>query len=110
LAERAVVMRRTAAILRERIEQVAPVITLEQGKPLPDARNEVLRAASFLDWDAEQLQRSYWRIVPSDPPVQKFVFGRAHWPGRRLHTVECADQLTIVQTQRGNRRGLLGHH
>jgi succinate-semialdehyde dehydrogenase/glutarate-semialdehyde dehydrogenase len=58
---RTALLRRTATLLRERVDPIATVITLEQGKPLPDARNEVMRAATFLDWDAEQLQRSYGR-------------------------------------------------
>lgn len=70
---RAALLRRTAAIMKERIEQIATVITLEQGKPLLDARNEVLRAASFLEWDAEQLKRSRSRIIPTASPVQQIV-------------------------------------
>lgn len=73
LLERSGVLRRTAALMRERIDQLAAVITREQGKPLRDARNEVLRASTFLEWDAEQLQRSYGRIVPTDGDMQQLV-------------------------------------
>lgn len=66
-------LRRTAALMKERIEQIATVITLEQGKPIGDARNEVLRAASFLEWDAEQLKRNHARMVPSPALVQQIV-------------------------------------
>lgn len=63
--ERAALLMRTAALMKERQEEIATVITLEQGKPIGDSRNEVLRAASFLEWDAEQLKRSRSRVIPS---------------------------------------------
>jgi succinate-semialdehyde dehydrogenase/glutarate-semialdehyde dehydrogenase len=72
-AKRCELLHRTAALMRERAESIAPVITLEQGKPLQDARNEINRSASFLDWDAEQLLRSYGRIVPAEYPMQQPV-------------------------------------
>jgi succinate-semialdehyde dehydrogenase/glutarate-semialdehyde dehydrogenase len=70
---RADVLRKTAGLMRDRLDEIATVITLEQGKPLPDARNEVLRASSFLEWDAEQLKRHHARMVPSASPVQQIV-------------------------------------
>lgn len=71
--ERAALLRRAAALLRERVEPIATVITLEQGKPLPDARNEIARGATFLEWDAAQLQRSYGRAVPSPHRLHQIV-------------------------------------
>lgn len=70
---RSALLQRTAALMKERIERLATVLTLEQGKPIADSRNEVLRAASFLEWDAEQLKRNYTRMVPSPAPVQQIV-------------------------------------
>ena len=72
-ADRSTLLHRAAAILRQRIDQIAPVITLEQGKPLADAQGEVHRAASFLDWDAEQVLRRYGRVIPSSADMQQFV-------------------------------------
>lgn len=71
--KRSEMLRRAAANLRDRVDQIAPVITLEHGKSLTDSRNEVARAASFLEWDAEQLLRSYGRIIPGAHPVQQLV-------------------------------------
>ncbi len=71
--ERAAVLQRAAALVRERIELIATTITLEQGKPIHEARGEVLRAATFLDWDSAQLQRTYGRIVPSAYPLRQMV-------------------------------------
>lgn len=72
-AERSVILHRVADIVRERTEIIAPVITLEQGKTLADSKAEVFRAASFLDWDAEQILRRYGRVVPSADGMQQFV-------------------------------------
>ena len=59
--------------MRERVEEIAPIFTLEQGKTLAQSRMEIERSATFLDWDAEQLLRIYGRTVPTDPPVQQIV-------------------------------------
>lgn len=71
--ERAALLRRTAALMRERTELIASTITWEQGKTIGDARREVGRAASFLEWDAEQLLRIYDRVVPPAAGVQMTV-------------------------------------
>lgn len=72
-SERAALMRRTAALVRERAEEIAPVFVKESGRPLAEARAEIERSASFLDWDSEEVRRLYGRIVPTDPPIQQFV-------------------------------------
>ena len=66
-------MRRTAALVRERAAEIAPIFTLEQGKTLSESLAEIERSATFLDWDAEEIRRLYGRIVPTDPPIQQFV-------------------------------------
>ena len=71
--ERADLLHRVAALMRERAAEIAPAITLEHGKPLADAEAEVARSSSFLNWDAEQLLRSYGRIVPTPHPNYQFV-------------------------------------
>ncbi|PRX10777.1 UNVERIFIED_ORG: succinate-semialdehyde dehydrogenase/glutarate-semialdehyde dehydrogenase [Martelella mediterranea] len=71
--KRADLLHRVAAIMRERADEIAPAITLEHGKPLADARAEVVRSSSFLDWDAEQLLRNYGRVVPTEHPNYQFV-------------------------------------
>jgi succinate-semialdehyde dehydrogenase/glutarate-semialdehyde dehydrogenase len=69
--DRSALLHRAANIVRDRIEIFAATITLEQGKTLPDARAEVIRSVSFLDWDAENLLRRYGRIVPSEYLMQQ---------------------------------------
>ncbi len=63
-AERSKVMRRAAALLRERLAEIAPNLTREQGKPLPEAKAEVASAADIIEWFAEEGFRVYGRIVP----------------------------------------------
>lgn len=52
-AKRAAIMQRAAQLLRSRGDTIAEAITLEQGKPLPQARVEVLHACEIIEWDAE---------------------------------------------------------
>jgi succinate-semialdehyde dehydrogenase / glutarate-semialdehyde dehydrogenase len=63
--ERAATMRRAAALLRERVDHIAALLTLEQGKPLAEARTETLSAAGIIDWFADEGLRIYGRVVPS---------------------------------------------
>jgi succinate-semialdehyde dehydrogenase/glutarate-semialdehyde dehydrogenase len=64
-AERAKIMRRAAALIRERANEIAPLITQEQGKPLAEAMAETLAAADLTEWFADEGLRVYGRIVPS---------------------------------------------
>ena len=63
--DRAKLMRKAADILRSRADETAQLMTLEQGKPLPEARMEVLAAADIIDWFAEEARRAYGRVVPA---------------------------------------------
>ncbi len=62
--ERAKVLKKTAARIRERAETIARALTQEQGKPLPEAKAEVLHAADTFEWFAEEGKRAYGRIIP----------------------------------------------
>ncbi|WP_454915654.1 NAD-dependent succinate-semialdehyde dehydrogenase [Xanthobacter sediminis] len=63
--ERSKLMRRAADILRERADAIAGLMTLEQGKPLHEARAETLSAADVIDWFAEEGRRAYGRVIPA---------------------------------------------
>lgn len=63
--ERQKIMRGAAALMRERCDSIANLLTLEQGKPLTEARLETLAAADIIDWFADEGMRVYGRIVPS---------------------------------------------
>ncbi|MEO9823251.1 MAG: NAD-dependent succinate-semialdehyde dehydrogenase [Paracoccaceae bacterium] len=56
---------RAAALMRERQEEIAQSITMEHGKPLAQARLEVVRGAEFFEWDAGEAMRTYGRVIPA---------------------------------------------
>ena len=62
--ERSRILRAAAALLRERADAIAHGMTLEQGKPLREARLELLASADTFDWHAEEGRRNYGRVVP----------------------------------------------
>jgi len=63
--ERGRIMRRAAALMRERADAIASVLTAEQGKPLAEARIEAMSAADIIEWFADEGMRVYGRVVPS---------------------------------------------
>ena len=63
--DRSKVMRKAADLLRERADGIARLMTLEQGKPLAEARMETLFAADVIDWFAEEARRTYGRVIPA---------------------------------------------
>ena len=64
-SERAKVLRKAANLIRERIEAIATVMTLEQGKPVAESRGEIAYAADVIEWYAEEGRRTYGRVIPS---------------------------------------------
>lgn len=72
--ERSDILRRVAALARERAPDIGRAITLDNGKPLADAIAEVENAAEHVEWHAEEGRRIYGRVVPSrDPAVRQLV-------------------------------------
>ena len=63
--DRSKVMRKAADILRERADKIATLLTMEQGKPLAEARMEVMAGADVIDWFAEEARRAYGRVIPA---------------------------------------------
>jgi succinate-semialdehyde dehydrogenase/glutarate-semialdehyde dehydrogenase len=66
--ERSKIMRRAAELLRERVETIARLMTLEQGKPLTEAKAELMMSADVIDWCAEEARRTYGRLIPARMP------------------------------------------
>ncbi len=72
--DRAAILRKAATLLRERADTIAPLMTMEQGKPRAEARIEALGAADTLDWFAEEAKRIYGRVIPArQSNVQQIV-------------------------------------
>lgn len=63
--ERGRFLRRAADLIYGRVDELAPLITTESGKPLAEARSEWLACADVLDWFAEEGKRAYGRAIPS---------------------------------------------
>lgn len=70
--ERGAIIRRIAELMFENADDLAAIMTAEQGKPLAEAKGEIAYAAGFLDWFAEEARRVYGETIP------------AHVPGRRV--------------------------
>lgn len=60
---RSAVLRKTATLLRERAEDIATTLTIEQGKPIAEARGEIAGSAQMFDWYAEEAKRNYGRVL-----------------------------------------------
>jgi len=67
-AERARIMKTAATLMRKRAAHIAMLMTLEEGKPLNESRDEVLRAAEYFEWFAEEARRIDGRVVPANRP------------------------------------------
>ena len=61
--ERSKLMRKAADLVRERADSIARIMTMEQGKPLAEAKMETLAAADITDWFAEEARRAYGRVI-----------------------------------------------
>ena len=72
-AERAAVLWRWHHLLLEHQEDLARLMTAEQGKPLAEARGEIVYAASFLEWFAEEGRRVYGDTIPAASTDQRIV-------------------------------------
>ena len=73
---RATILRRWFNLLLEHQEDLATLMTSEQGKSLAEARGEIAYAASFIEWFAEEGKRVYGEVIPTP------------WPDRRILTLK----------------------
>lgn len=103
--ERVAVLRAWHGLILDHADDLAMLMTREQGKPLAEAKGEVLYAASFVEWFAEEARRAYGEIIPS-PSVDRelFVFREAigvaaaitpwNFPAAMI-TRKCAPALVV---------------
>ncbi|WP_457444766.1 NAD-dependent succinate-semialdehyde dehydrogenase [Roseateles sp. P5_E4] len=71
--ERAAVLVRWQQLLVKHADDLARLMTAEQGKPLAEARGEVIYGASFLDWFAEEGKRVYGETIPTTDPTKRYL-------------------------------------
>lgn len=72
-AKRAQIILKAAALIRARVDEMAVAMTLEQGKPIEQAKLEILRGCDIIEWDATEGQRLYGRVIPSEPGMRHTV-------------------------------------
>jgi succinate-semialdehyde dehydrogenase/glutarate-semialdehyde dehydrogenase len=72
-ADRARIMRRWADLMLEHIDDLALLLTLEQGKPLFESKAEIEYAASFLEWFGEEGKRVYGDTIPTPLPDRRIL-------------------------------------
>ena len=71
--ERAVIIRRWYELLIESADDLALIMTHEQGKPLAEAKGEIIYAASFLEWFAEEGKRIYGDVIPPHTTDKRII-------------------------------------
>ena len=71
--ERAAILRKWFELLMANQEDLARIMTAEQGKPLAEARGEIAYAASFIEWFAEEGKRIYGDTIPAPVANQRIV-------------------------------------
>ncbi len=71
--ERAVLMRKWFELIMGAQEDLAQIMTAEQGKPLAETRGEVAYGASFIEWFAEEGKRVYGDVIPTNLPNRRII-------------------------------------
>lgn len=74
--ERSTIMRRAAAIMMERIDELAEILVHEQGKPFVQAKGEITYGCGFLDWFAEEGRRAYGQTIPASVSDKRIIIIR----------------------------------
>lgn len=72
-AERGAILHRWHELMLENQDDLGALMTLEQGKPLPEAKGEIAYAAAFLQWFSEEAKRAYGDTIPAARPGQHIV-------------------------------------
>ena len=71
--ERAAILMKWFALLHQHADDLARIMTAEQGKPLAEARGEVVYGASFVEWFAEQAKRVYGETIPTTDNNKRYI-------------------------------------
>src|SRR5436309_511433 len=71
--DRAKVLKKTAELMRERCDAIARTLTQEQGKPVAEAKAEILHSADTFEWFGEEGKRAYGQVIPNSQPGKRHV-------------------------------------
>jgi succinate-semialdehyde dehydrogenase / glutarate-semialdehyde dehydrogenase len=63
--ERSAILKKWYALIMQHASDLALLLTTEQGKPLTEAKGEVIYGASFIEWNAEESKRTYGEVIPT---------------------------------------------
>ena len=72
-SERSAILRKIADLLMQNTEDLALIMTAEQGKPLSESRGEIAYAASFIEWFAEEAKRVYGDTIPQNAKGRRII-------------------------------------
>ena len=106
--ERAAILRKWFDLIIANQDDLALIMTAEQGKPLAEARGEIDYAASFVEFFAEEAKRIYGETIPSPPNAPHRRDQAADRRRRRDHAVEFPDRDDHPQGRPGAGRRLHG--
>jgi succinate-semialdehyde dehydrogenase/glutarate-semialdehyde dehydrogenase len=71
--DRGAILRKFYDLIVEHINNSATILTMEMGKPLPEARGEILYGASFIEWFSEEAKRIYGDTIPGHQPDHRIM-------------------------------------
>lgn len=71
--DRAKVLKKTADLMRERADSLARTMTMEQGKPVAEAKGEVMHSADTFEWFAEEGKRAYGQVIPQSNVTKRHL-------------------------------------
>lgn len=71
--ERSLIVRRIADLMLENIDDLATILTAEQGKPFLESKGEIVYSAGFLEWFAEEGRRVYGETIPAHVPNRRII-------------------------------------
>lgn len=71
--ERAAIISKAAQLMRENVDELAALLTAEQGKPLKEARGEISYGAGYFEWFAEEARRIYGETIPGNRAKQRII-------------------------------------
>jgi hypothetical protein len=104
--ERAAILRRWFDLMVANKDDLAAIMTAEQGKPLAESAGEVMYGASFIEWFAEEAKRVYGDVIPTHLPDRRILRRR----GRCGNALEFSQRYDHAEVWPGDGRRLPGGH
>ena len=71
--ERSIILKKWSDLIVDNVDDLAKIMTIEQGKPLAEAKGEILMGASYIEFYAEEAKRVYGDIIPDQRPGKRIV-------------------------------------